>query len=110
MVLVSAWEKGEGERRSDAMGRARVLACPETCPCTLWRVLASLGTSWSGQRRALLGQGLYQQGQGDVGNLFDKVRERGEECDMVSMVVVTKGMAWPLHGSSMHFSWSMRAM
>jgi hypothetical protein len=39
-----------------------------------------------------------------------KVRERGEEGDMVSMVVVTKGMAWPWHGSSMHFSWSMRAM
>jgi hypothetical protein len=63
--VLSAWEKGEGERRSAAMGRVHALACPGTWPCTLWHAWMSLGTSWPGRCTRLLGRGLASAGAGE---------------------------------------------
>jgi hypothetical protein len=46
-VVESTWERGEGDGRSEATKRGRVLACP-------WRVHARSGASWHhGARRVL---------------------------------------------------------
>jgi hypothetical protein len=59
--------KAEVRVRLEAMGRGCALACPWAWPCTLWRVMASLGTSRPGQYLALLGRGLVPAGSGEQG-------------------------------------------
>jgi hypothetical protein len=48
-VEVSMHAQRERERRTDATGRGRALACPEWCRCTLWHGLGVLGASSLGQ-------------------------------------------------------------
>jgi hypothetical protein len=55
-VVASPLAEAEVKARTDATGRASVLARPGSCLCALWRVLARLGASRSGLGRASLDQ------------------------------------------------------
>jgi hypothetical protein len=73
-VLVSTWERGEGEGRSEATGRSCALACP-------WRVRARSGASWRHGARRVPGaavlffdQGEYRRVQGSEVSVKDMVR------------------------------------
>jgi hypothetical protein len=74
VVLVSEWEKGEGERRAESTSRVQALSCPG-------RVHARSGAFWASWARS---------GLGNVGLFFDQGEYRGaqgsEACllDMVS--------------------------
>ena len=57
VVLVSKWEKGEGERRAESTGLGSALSCPG-------RVHARSGTSWASRARRVPGAAVLPFDQG----------------------------------------------
>jgi hypothetical protein len=71
VVLVGAWEKGEGERRAESTGLGSALSCPG-------RVHARSGAFWASRARRVLchlvlswAMGKYMQVQGIQAKLQD---------------------------------------